>query len=116
VTPPSIQTPLDPPDEFDRSQASLRRAAEDRLWDLLWWWMMANGIFLGGLCLGACLGSAVFAAAGVLWLGSVAAAGAVGIVTYSNWSVLKRRWRIAGLLPWVVLVIEATFLAVAYLS
>lgn len=109
-------SPLDPADEFDRRQASLRTAAEDRLWDLLWWWLVAHGLFLGGLCLGACMGSALFVAAGLLWLASVAAAAAVGVVTFSNWPVLNRHWRAAGLFPWLVLVIEATFLAVAYLS
>lgn len=121
MAPPSDPPPPGPApaDELDRRRMLLRSAAEDRLWDLLWWWLVAHGLFLGALCLGACAGpgrAGLIVVVGLFWLASVAVAAAIGLMTFSRWSSLSRGWIAAGLVPWAVLVIEATALAVAWLT
>ena len=47
----------DPADDFEQRRAIIRAIAEDRLWMLLWWWLVGNGLFVTFFCCGGCAGA-----------------------------------------------------------
>jgi hypothetical protein len=112
-----------PADELESKRAARRDAATVRIARLNRLWLVAQ---LAAIPFGAAGfvfsfwnslfgpfgGVGFFALTSLAWAMSTAAAGGSAWLTFANWSVLPGVWRVVGLAPWSVLLMEVTFVTI----
>ena len=117
-----MQDRLPPPvqdlDEFDRDRLRRRDLATSRIARFNRWWLIGQIASLAGLCGGFLLlnpdGWIAMLFIQSAFILSLCAAGGSAGVTFWNWSVLPGIWKLVGLAPWAVLLMEATALVLGF--
>jgi len=115
-----VHTNLLPPplDDFDRDRLRRRDLATSRISRFNRWWLIGQIASLASLCGGFLLLSpdgwiAMLFIQSAFILSLCAAGGSAG-VAFWNWSVLPGGWRLVGLAPWAILLMEATVLVLGF--